>query len=232
MKYTILAVVLASAVPAVAEAKSAQKEFSQAWEDRDQRYVTSTQSALSASQSAWEAFASNTDPDQTFPKLKAAFDATYQARYHEGRQHFLRDFRIHMSSKPSRQLTDLWMQERIEQIRLSSEGAQRQFATLSQIKFTDTDKVKTYISGSEQAIIESGHAHGAIDELKLLNQNLAVYYQAKDAEEVRNSQRRAAIADALGAGLTNMSNQYYAASQRNWSARCTTYGNTTNCSGN
>lgn len=232
MKRIILAVALVSASPSIVEAKSVQKEFSQAWEQRDQRYVASTQTALSASETAWNAFASNTDADQTFLKLKAAFDATYQARYHEGRQHFLRDFRIHLFSKPSRQITELWMQERIEQIRLSSEGAQRQFATLSQIKFTDTDKVKAYIGGSEQALIESGHAHGAIDELKLINQNLTVYYQAKDVEDVRNFQRRAAIANALSAGFTNMGNQYYAAAQRNWSARCTTINNVISCSGN
>lgn len=211
-------------------AESTHKEFSEAWEARETRYSEQFDAANSmAKEKSNEYFqAIIAKKEDVSAETKAMMDAIEASSYLYARGRTLMFLREHMKSKPSAAKTELWMQEMLDLLQGSAKEADRRWAEFNAMK--PGDDLRAYFAALEVALIQSGQTKGEMDELTLIDQNLASYYEARSVEQAKRRTARAAFLSAIGASLQQSSSQaVFAPTVR---TRCTTFGGVTNCTSN
>lgn len=213
-----------------AEAKSVSKSFMESWLARDNQYVAEAQAAAekqTVAVNAFHAALQNGTPD--LPQLTDyMLNSIEEFQYKNARGETLRNFRIHMLSKPDENQTGMWMQERLGELKLETNEFEQKNALVNKMAADKADDGK-FIEALEAAYVARGHLRGIVDELTLIDQNLSLFSQAKTDE----AQRRQAFWRALsraGQAMQSAGNAIQANSPRYTS--CSTVGQFTNCTTN
>lgn len=212
-----------------AQAENVRSEFVKAWTEREGQYANQAEAANAHQQAAIQTLAEVSQPNapDAEPKLKAVLDAASGYGFLNGRRAAIGGFRAFFASKPSQARTEMWMQEQVNYLQGLSRKADSDFNAVRALKPAETPD---YLMTVLKAIAMNGLVRGATEETQLIDQNLAVFFQAKTADDARRRQARAAFFGALGASLQQSAQ--LPAFQPTRNVRCTTFGNTTNCSGN
>lgn len=228
---TLAAVTFSAVVPLPADhsalsAKSVHKDFKEAWEKRYERYEQEWQVLDQSARDTVAKYVAaleveGADMEQEGAKLK---DAMHRASYLYGRYWVLSQLRKHMDDKPSSVSSELWMQEKVSEVQADARTADLHWAQLNEMP-PDTALMDA-LSKFESAVVGSARVQGVVDELTLIDQNLASYYQGRSKERANRSR----IFSAIGSALMQSSNQ--ATFAPTVQTRCSTYGGITNCKSN
>ncbi len=161
------------------------------------------------------------DMDHEAAKLK---DAMHRASYIYGRYWVLSELREHMDDKPSAVSSELWMQEKVSEVQSDARLADNHWTQLANLP--DEASLTERLSKFEAAVVGGARVQGVVDELTLIDQNLASYYQGRSEERANRSRIFAAIGSAL------MQSSRQATIAPSVRTRCSTYGGVTNCTSN
>jgi hypothetical protein len=212
-----------------AVAKSVQHEFTEAWNQRLARYSQEFETARSALPAAMAAFL--TADESNAPDLQAKFNALMAASddlgYRAGRAQMSQSLLKFMDSKPSAERGDLWLQEQVDILGQSGKKARADLDRVKAMKVGENGATADSLLNSlGMAVFFGGAVRGQAEELSLINENLRTYYRVKSQQDAK---RRAIWSDAL----RNIAQSFQDQSRANtgWTAHCTTFGGTTNCSG-
>jgi hypothetical protein len=207
------------------------KDFWKAWAERDARHVAEHAQLDKAAREATEnLMVSLKESSPEMPaKMERMFTAIDAAWFIDGRVWMLRDLRIHMEKKPSAAKTELWLQERIDSLRAEERAVKAKWAEVDGMREKGASDLLVYLQESVLAVSMAATLRGKVEELNLLDQNLASYFRAKGQEDMERRQARARIFGAMGAALSAYSRPQ---PDTSWTATCTTFGNRTNCHGN
>ena len=168
--------------------------------------------------------------------MQAMFDAISEYGIAKGRKAALGDFRAFFASNPSAAATEIWLQGQTSELqRMVTKGnAQAEAVKLlkpGQGGITPQD----YLERGMQSVGYNSLVRGAIEETQLLDQNLGTYFRAKTADDGDRRRRRATMFGILAAGLGGAARAAAPPSpqfpQPPQTIRCTTYFNSTVCSG-
>ena len=219
-------------------AENLKVEFNTAWASRETLYVSQIQETEAHQAAAIKAFgaAAQASAPDTGAKMQAMFDAISEYGVAKGRKAALGDFRAFFASNPSAAATEIWLQGQTSELqRMVTKGnAQAEAVKLlkpGQGGITPQD----YLERGMQSVGYNSLVRGAIEETQLVDQNLGTYFRAKTADDVDRRRRRATIFGILAAGLGGAARaatppppQFPQSPQ---TIRCTTYFNSTVCSG-
>lgn len=215
-----------------AVAKSVQHEFTEAWNQRLARYsqeVETAKSALPTAMAAFRAAAASNAPDLP-AKLNALLAASDNLGYRAGRAQMSQTFLQFMAGKPSAERGELWLQEQMDILVQSDKQSRAEFDRVKALKVGENGTTAdSLLSSSGAAVFTGGTVRGQVEELSLINENLRTYYRAKGQQDAR---RRAAWSEALKNIGQSFQDQSRANLNTGWSAHCSTFGSTTNCTGN
>lgn len=222
-----LTAALLFATPTIVHAKSVHSEFEEAWTARWTRYGTEQNAEKADLEAAAKDFFSNDsqDPAVGDRKLKALLDATNEFGFATGRLQLLQDALQFMDKKPSAARAELWIQEKINSLGNDQKQATARFEKLKTYQPEEIEKnPQAIIAEMGEAVFWNAIAKGQLEELTLLNDNLAIYYQAKSQQDAEKRAKWRAILGAMGQSLEQNSN-------RGFMMNCNTVGMTTNCMG-
>jgi len=210
-----------------ATAKSVSKEFQEAWTEREQRYAARYREAEDQLPAALAALNDpNADPATTKDRLDRALRTTFDLGYNSARTQVVTETKAFVEKKPSAERAQLWLQEQADQLRERARSADEKAAVVkNQTPENDSASLQARLKNLGMAVFEAATVKGMADELTLIDQNLAIYYPAKNAEDQRRRQARAAVLGAIGQAMQASANQ-------GWMATCTRAGPTTTCMGN
>jgi hypothetical protein len=230
----LLLTISAQFAPAVA-AKSVSKEFGEAWAERSARYGTEVSKAEASLKYAIDQLF-KTDPNnqgQLTASLRAVFGATQILGYNSGRVQVIKDVQALMMSKPSAVRAQMWLQDHIQSTQQLADNASNSLTQAQALNVGENGlKFGDVLKARANAIGNAYYAKGVTDELRSVDQNLSLFYQAKGEEDDRRRAKRAAVLAALGQSMQNMATASQAQQNRNWTATCTRMGMMTTCSGN
>ena len=222
----ILAFVGCLGVAHVAQSKSVQDEFAQAWSARADRY-TAQQADLDklveATLSALKVSNESNAPDvgaRTNQFLAALNDGSYL----HGRSAVLAAFRTHIKGKPSAAVTELWIQERFDELKNQATSLD---ATGDRLR---NDNSPEGIKAKMTALANSAEFMGNVAEMKLLDENLGTYFKAKSAQDDARRRARAAFFGALAGSARSYGSQ--SSPPRTTTCHSQSFGNTITCTGN
>lgn len=189
----LIALSVACSTPQV-EAKSVNKTFLASWLSRDNQYVADTKAAADKQNTAIDAFysAMSTNAPDTVNLMDYMFTAIEDYEYRNARGEMLRNFRIHMLTKPRQEQTGLWMQERLDNIKADTATTQQKAELVGRLSADKTEFPKVF-AALEDAYRSRGRLRGLLDELSLIDQNLNLLHEARAEED----QRRQAFWQAL-----------------------------------
>lgn len=229
MRFRLLAAFAAMAfltAPAV-EAKSVSKEFQEAWADREHRYAARADEAKAQLPIAMASLNSaDNDAASTKARLDQLLKVTFGLGYNSARAQVVTDTKAFIDKKPSAERAQLWLQDQADQLRERARSADEKAAVLKTQKLGQNGATtQSMLKNIGMAVFEAATVKGLADELGLIDQNLAIYYPAKNAEDQRRRQARAAVLGAIGQAMQTSANQ-------GWMATCTRAGPTTTCMGN
>ena len=209
-------------------AASANKEFGKAWQARYETYLARRSGVDSRAKetSALAVEAIRISSPNAPAALDAALEAQGEAAKLSGRGRLLYEFLEHLKTKPSPQLSQMWLQGKTDDLQSKAKEVDVLDARVRSMKRETTDERDSWIGELERLVMLRGDIEGMTSELQLLDQNLSAYFNALGQEQVEDERRRRAWA-AFGAALTQQSQQ-----MRGWSARCVQTGAITNCDGN
>lgn len=209
-------------------AASANKEFGKAWQARYESYLARRVEvdgrAKATSTIAVQSIRSGGASAAT--DLDAALEAAGEAAKLIGRGRLLYEFLEHFKTKPSPQLSQMWMQGKADELQGKAKDIDALDARVRATVRGTGDEQDRWLGELERLVMLRGTVEGMTLEVGLLDQNLRSYFSAIGQEQAADERRRAAFA-AFGAALTQQSQQ-----MRGWSARCVRSGNVTNCEGN
>jgi hypothetical protein len=215
-------------VPAsVATAKSVSKEFQEAWADREQRYAARSKEAEAQLPAALaELNSSANDPVTTKDRLDRLLRVTFDLGYNSARGQVVGDTKAFVEKKPSAERAQLWLQDQADQLRERARSADEKAAVVkNRTPGGDGDTTQSRLKNLGMAVFEAATVKGMADELTLIDQNLAIYYPAKNVEDQRRRQARAAALGAIGQAMQ-------ASASQDWMATCMRAGQTMSCMGN
>ena len=223
----VLALLLSTLPVGTSLAKSVSKEFQEAWAEREQRYAARMEEARTQLPIAMAALNSpGNDESSTKARLDHLLKVTFELGYNSARAQVLSDTQAFIYRKPSPARAQLWLQEQAEKLRERAQSAESKAETVKNQKLgLDGATTQTMLRNMGLAVFETATVKGMADEIGLIDQNLTLYYPAKDAEDQRRRQSRAAILGAIGKSMQETANQ-------GWMATCTRAGPTTTCMGN
>lgn len=229
MRFRLLAAFAAMAfltAPAV-EAKSVSKEFQEAWADREHRYAARADEAKAQLPIAMASLNSaDNDAASTKARLDKLLKVTFDLGYNSARAQVVTDTKAFIDKKPSAERAQLWLQDQADQLRERAQSADEKAAVLKTQKLGQNGATtQSMLKNIGMAIFEAATVKGLADELGLIDQNLAIYYPAKNAEDQRRRQARAAALGAIGQAMQASANQ-------GWAATCTRADQTMSCMGN
>lgn len=189
----LIALSVAFAAPQ-AEAKSVNKTFLASWLARDNQYVSDAKAAADKQNAAIDAFraALSTNAPDTVNLMDYMFTAVEEYEYKNARGEMLRNFRIHMLSKPESEQTGLWMQERLDNIKSDTADTQKKAELVGKLSAEKAEFPKVF-AALEEAYRSRGRLRGLLDELTLIDQNLNLLHEAR----AEDRQRRQAFWQAL-----------------------------------
>ena len=225
MLILVAAALALSAPQPKALAKSVQQEFSQAWTDRGARYEQEQLRLNKQIDDAWKSLEGATQASS--PDVKSRTDqfivALQDGAYMHGRAALLSAFKEHMAKKPSAAATDLWVQERVDTLRMQADALDKRGEQLK------TDTSAGTFKGRLRALADSAEFMGTVAEMQLVDQNLATYFKAKSAQDEQRRRARAAFFGALAGSFGSTP----APPPTPWIATCqtTAFGNSTTCRG-
>lgn len=230
----IVAVLLAwLALPHLATAKSLDKQFIETLSEREDRYASLQPDAVAKFNAAMVAIkaASENPAPTSAPDYGPAVLALGQMAFLDGRWNLLHSLRAHLEKRPSDIQTEIWFQERANELRTDAETAKAELDALRQSP--QSRPFGDYLHATGNAVTDAGRVRGKIAEMELIDQNMMAYLQAKGSQDVRRQAARSRFFAALGAAGAAMR-----AAQppppppvSTWSATCNTSGNFTRCSG-
>lgn len=201
MKHSLFfALILTVASPQIIHAKSVNSEFSTAWSDRILRYNSDVSAKKVALQSVI-ARMNNPDvppPDRSDQVVNVYLEASEDFGYSQGRLIALKTFISFFKSKPSPARSELWMQDRQDEIREYTKTVKSKLEEIGLIlDKNDPENAKKILDILSEHAFMDGMNKGMIDEFKLIDQNLATFYNARQAERERNAAAWGAAAEAL-----------------------------------
>lgn len=210
--------------PSPAIARNVQKEFAEAWSQREQRYSAAFDSASKAQAAAIDAFttASQAHSPEAKDLLVSVFDSADAYGAAAGRRAALADFNTLIKDKPSAARIDMWMQEQMAKLKEMGDTAKRDIEALRTADAAAPDAIVNAL----KAISYQGLVRGAVQEMSLIDQNLSSYFQAKSSEDLARRQARARFFGALGAALQQSGQTNFPNARM---TQCHTTGATTNC---
>lgn len=208
--------------------RSVQSDFSALWEARHSRYEAEQTSLADRVREASQPPA----PPHTSQQAEAHYANLLRAleadAYVRGRNQVITALVAHMRGKPSAELSEAWIQEAADRIQRDRDELNSRHASLKALAAAKSILPKDYFAQSFELAATAGMVRGRVEELLLVDQNLASFYSAKSAAAARRRQARAAFFGALAGSLQNYSRD------TSWTATCTTsmLGTTTTCMGN
>ena len=234
--FAVLTIQPASQSPAMGE--NLKGELSSAWSARAARYASELEAAQAQKNAAIQALSAAAEakaPDaQT--KASALSDALFNFGISKGRYGVLGAFRAQFAANPSQAASEIWLQEQVSKLQSMSRQGDDEIKAVSLMKPGQGGVTPdAYMTKYADAVAFNGIVRGAIEETQLLDQNLGTYFRAKTADDVDRRRRRATIFGILAAGLGGAARaatppppQFPQSPQ---TIRCTTYFNSTVCSG-
>lgn len=225
-RFVVLLASLCLAAPQQVIAKSVEKEFTEAWTERGDRYAREKDQAAADLKAAFDALSAADAKDRTKAEegLTAVFRQSYAIGYSAAREQTVRTLLQFMAGKPSAARTELWIEDQADQLRQRSEKAKARSENASKMVIGQNGLTAfDYVKESGAAIFDIGAAQGIADELQSIDSNLTSYFRAKGEQEAR----RKAMWAAIGQSLKEASQQQ----NKGWSMSCSTIGQFTNCNG-
>lgn len=226
-KITILAALVTAMPMQPLLARSVHTEFVEAWQERLKRYELSSEKAGEQLKSRAQDFFGSSDTDETVlqAKLAAVFDATDEVGVLAGRSQLSSDLITLMKKKPSAERAEFWIQEQVHRLTDEDKSLKTEFDALSRMKIGENGVTsQSLFKANGMAVFKLGTLRGQIEELALVNDNLASYYQAKNQQDADRRQKWKAILGSIGNSLQQQSTY-----NRSRMINCTTVGNSTNC---
>lgn len=223
----ILAAALALSAPtSEVSAKSVQQEFTQAWAERGDRYEQEQLRLNTRIEEAWKMLDGATQANAPDVKDKTGqfIGALQDGAYMHGRATLLHTFKGHMAKKPSAAATELWVQERVDSLRMQAEALDKRGEQLNSGTSPGAFKAKL------TALANSAEFLGTVAELKLLDENLGTYFKAKSAQDDARRRARAAFFGALAGSVRSYSSQ--SSPTRTTTCHSAQFGTTITCTGN
>lgn len=227
MKLAVVATLMVTAPSQELAARSVHSEFVEAWQERLKRYELSSDNAGEKLKSRAQEFFNSEGVDDSIlqTRLAAVFDATDEVGVLSGRSQLSSDLIALMKKKPSAERAELWIQEQVHRLTEEDKSIKTEFDALSKMKVGENGVTsESLFKANGMAIFKLGALRGQIEELALLNDNLASYYQAKNQQDADRRQKWKAILGSIGNSLQQQSNY-----NRSRMINCTTVGNSTNC---
>jgi hypothetical protein len=164
-------------------------------------------------------------------KVREMWAAIQAVGYNEGRGTALFDLRTLMEKHPSPGRIDVWMQEQVERVQSAGREAAAEIDTLHRATIGQNGVTTIqFLSQAETAYSAGARAAGTADELKLIQENLASYYQEQGQEQAVREARRRAFAQSLEA-IGQAFRDAVPPPSTPWQATCTQFGKTTHCNG-
>jgi len=193
-----IGIIFLSFALAGAAVASAYKDFSKVWEQRETTYRGERPGlearAKSSADAAVKALILN-DPNGP-QDLGLALAAAWSLSELVGRGQTLWALREHMAGRPSVQLSEAWLQGKIDELQRKEAEADMIAEQMQMLKARDDVSVQQWIAALEQLSMMRGSISGAAAELTLIQQNLESYYSARAGETI---QKRALIGSVLSA---------------------------------
>ncbi|MEZ5748712.1 MAG: hypothetical protein R3D83_02130 [Caenibius sp.] len=226
--YAVLLTVAFAVIPS-AEAKSVRKEFTEAWVARQDRYAGDVERATNELKDALNPKTPEPDLDEDAAKVRisAILEKTRQMGYSAGRADVLFRLLALMKEKPSSARAEMWFQEEADHVKQESAKADDRLNAAKAIKIGEGGVTpQEAFTEAGQAMFWLGTVQGTVDELALVNTNLASFYEAKSVEDQRRRQAWANALSSIGNSLQNSAQQ-----NQGFMMNCTTTGPFTNCMG-
>jgi hypothetical protein len=220
---------------ATALAKSSYSEFSGAWKDRADRYAAQHAELDQKARKAvvdFDAVARIPNSPELAARVREMWAAIQAVGYNEGRGAALFELRTLMEKHPSPGRIDVWMQEQVERVQSAGRDATAQIESVHHTTIGQNGVTAIqYLTQAENAYRADAQAAGTADELKLIQENLASYYQERGQEQAVREARRRALAQSLAA-VGQAFRDAAPPPSTSWHATCTQFGTTTHCNGN
>lgn len=220
----VLVIIAFVSVGTIVHASTAS-DFSKIWSERDKTYRAERSSLeeTALQKATVLVTAINNNGDVGSSDIISALIAARQLSELYGKGTFLYEFREHMKTKPSVWVSEAWMQEKVSELKTRSIAADDFESQVRAMQPGKNVSFHDWIRATEKLVMMRGELNGRVQEMTLVDQNLGSFYQAKrQADEKRRDFLR-----AFGQALASQQNAV-----QNWSASCTTFGRTTNCTGN
>jgi hypothetical protein len=207
-------------------ARSLEKDFAETWSARETQFATELKDDQTRYQTALSDLladkqASSSDLMAKTTTLLQSVQIIGEAAGHADTIYHLRTF---MHGKPSALKANLWLHDQGDTAKREAIAAHADIAAVQQDQNATPGDM---IQRTSSALLRLSHAHGAIAELAVINDNLGQYYDAKSERDQARRQAFAAALLGLGNAIQESSRQ-----GQNWMMTCTQMGSFTNCSGN
>jgi len=187
-------------ISAAAANASIYGDFSKAWDAREHGYRSEREAldaqAKATADRAVEALVAEapTAPDD----LEMALTAAYALSELIGRGQTLSELRVHMDSRPSAALSEVWLQGKVDEVRRRSADADVIEAQIDVLKDRDSTSVAQWIAALERLSQIRGTLAGTSAELELIQQNLTSYYRARNEDPAGSMASMRQLFQALG----------------------------------
>lgn len=235
-----IALALAISIPILpiqlAEARSVQDDYQEAWAGRLARYQAEADTGKSAVEAANAKLGTLAENDPaTSQTVTALFDGVEQWGFAVGRKTALGELQKFMATKPSSQRAELWMQDQSDMIRQFADKTGADAKAIGAMKIGEGGvTVESAFIAYREFRYRLGATRGLLSELELVDKNIASFFQAKSEQDERRRAKRAAFFGAIGEALqeNERNNAAMLGGSSPWMATCSQWGNRTECRGN
>lgn len=134
-------------------------------------------------------------------KFNLAMDAVHAASRAKGRGELVNAYWSILDDKPSALESDLWLQGQASNVEENYRQLDRLAAALKAAQ--ESADLERIVGASQDWVSYHGELTGRVDELGLLQANIASYYRAKDERDARRRAAFSAFLGSLGKQLAN-----------------------------
>lgn len=191
---------LAGALLSSAAYADVRSDMMELWTGRAATYEGQKASNLQQREIAISALAEVKSDEDARTGILKAYDATFTHGYSTGRAEALSHAREFFRKKRSAGAAEIWMQDQVSEMKQAAQEARSKLEATKD--FPDSMGLTAKLNATLAAIGKSGIVRGQIDELNLLDGNMASYYRAKNGEEQARREARSRIFGALAAAFT------------------------------